>query len=424
LSTLKLSLVGLGARVANTACAMASVVVVARYLGPRETGEYLFFLRLSALLTVFADLGLSQSVNAFTGRHESWAGHIHRAMLRFAAASWIVTSLVGGCVLWLAGGVLLPEFPTWLAWLAFAILPLVLYANFWSYMAIGLGRIWRVNLVRVAFNLLLLLLTLTLVVGFSGGVGAAAAAYALAALAQSVVMFYMALRLGRGETEGGPPAGLRGQLLQFGLRSYPGAISFLLWTRIPDLLLYSFAGPSAVGIFLVAQQVVEKATFPFQAAQDVIYKKMSASTLRDAVGTTNRYLRAGAGGASALLLVGFAAMPLVVRALLGDAYAEAIPAARVLLLGAAFTCASLFTDAFFLCQLRRPGLLSALGWLNVVICFCTALWLIPGMAAQGAAWALAVTQIAGALIAFVIYLRVSNAKETEATVSGGGAQYS
>lgn len=407
MSTLKLSVVSFGLRVALLLLVVANALVLARKLGPLEFGKYFLLVRLVSVLAALADFGLSQSANAFFGRYREWGRYLHRAVLGLIPRFWLGVTAVGGVTVWLAGDRLLPNFPHALALIAFAILPLSLYANLWNSMMIGVGRVWRVNVVQLVMCTLSLALTLVFVVALGGGVLAASLIYLALMVIQFVVMLWMAYHLNADAAEGEPPADLPGKMLHFGLRGYMGSLSALLWTRFPVFLLNATHGAIAVGIFSVAQQLVEKALLPVQAMQDVIYQKMSVLSSRTATLAMNRYLRITWWGMLLIALAGLAVVPWVITIPLGQAYAGAVPVARILLLGTAFASLSLLLDAYFINQMHRPGLVSILAWGNVLAGLALALLMIPALAEKGAAWALSLTQILGAVVYLVIYLRVT-----------------
>jgi O-antigen/teichoic acid export membrane protein len=409
MSTLKLSLVGFGSRLALMGLIMVNALLLARFLGPQGFGEYFLFLRVISVLVVVADLGLSQSVNAFFGRYEQWRAHLHGVILRFVPAFAICTSILGAILVRLAGNTLLPNFPGQLAWMAFAAIPMVLYAQVWISMMTGMGRIWQLNLVQLIINTLSLVLTLIFIVGLSGGVLVAATVYMTAVSIQFLVMLVIALRAQKRESEQAP-ADLSRQMLHFGLRGYLGTFSYIVWTRVPVFLLNAFHGPAAVGIFSVAQNLVERMLLPVQAVQDACYRRMSILSTRAATFSMNRYLRLTGWGMWAVVLLGVVLAPSVIVLLLGQKYAASAQVVRILLPGIAFMGASFLLDTYFLNQLRRPGLLSILAWINALLSLTLALLLIPALAEKGAALALVLTQITGTLIYFTLYLRISRTR--------------
>jgi O-antigen/teichoic acid export membrane protein len=413
MSTLKLSSINLGSRLAVLGVTIVNIVLLARALGPEGLGKYFLLMRLVSLLAVLADPGLGLSARVFTGAHEDWADHIHTILLRSLVVLWASASVLGAGVLRVAGETLIPNLPRGLMWMSFAILPLVIYGNFWNGMMVGLGRIWLLSLLQVIIGLLYLILNLVFIVALSGGVLAAAIVYLAAMLIQALVMFIIMSRLTSGKPIDGLPVNLRRQMLYFGLRAYPGSISQFFWSRVPVFILNAFHGPVAVGVFSTGQQLVERLLLPVEATQNVLYHKMSVLSRRAATHALNRYLRFTLWAMLAALLAGVALAPWVVVLLFGEEYARAIPVCRVLLCGTAMTAAGLFIGTYFLTQLRRPGVLSIIAIGNALVNLLLAVLFIPRLAEVGAALSMSLAQIMGALIAFALYLRISRTRVVE-----------
>jgi O-antigen/teichoic acid export membrane protein len=395
------------------ALTMINALLLARILGPQRFGEYFLFLRVVSVLTVVADFGLSQSANAFFGRYEEWRAYLHGIILRFIPLFSACTLILAAIIVWLAGDTLLPNLPRQLTWMAFAVLPIQLYTNIWISMMTGMGRIWQLNLAQLITSALSLLMTLVFIVGLRGGVIVAATAYTVAILVQSLIMLTMALRINSGSATNDPPARLSREMLHFGLRGYLGSFSYILWTRVPVFVLNYFHGTAAVGIFSVAQQLVDRMLLPIQAVQDAIYRKMSRLSGRAATFTINRHLRLTWWGMWIVVLLGVLLAPSVIVLLLGQKYAASADVCRVLLPGVAFMGAALLLDTYFLNQLRRPGLLSIVAWVNALVSLTLALLFIPALSERGAGLALVLTQTFGALLYFVLYLRLSRARPAQ-----------
>ncbi len=128
-STLRLSAVGFGLRIVLLVIVLANVLVLARVLGPAGFGQYFLFLRLVSVLAALADLGLSQSANAFYGRHKEWRADIHRVILTYVPIFWLGVTAIGAGALWLGEQVFLPHLTFALTVLAFVVLPFSIYAN-------------------------------------------------------------------------------------------------------------------------------------------------------------------------------------------------------------------------------------------------------------------------------------------------------
>lgn len=407
MSTLRLSAVGLALRIALLIVVVANALLLARVLGPSGFGEYFLFIRLVSVLAALADLGLSQSVNAFYGRHREWGRRIHSVMLFLVPIFSLATAALAGVTLWFGGQTLLPNLARSLTAMAFIVLPLSLYANVWNSMMIGIAQIWRVNLLQLVMCTLSLGLTMVFVVVLRGGVSTAANIYALVMFVQFVVMLIMGLRFYKHLPSSESPEDLRNRMISFGLRAYPGSIGHMLFMRIPVFVINITHGPAAVGIFSIAQQLAEKLLLPVEAIQDVIYQRMSVLAAGAAATAMNLYLRLTWWGAWVTVIIGSLLSYLGVVLLLGSAYFEAITVAQILFFGSAFAAVSLLLDTFFVNQLHRPGLVSILAWVKFALGLTFSLLLIPSFGVKGAAASVTLMQIIGAAIYVYLYVRVT-----------------
>ena len=404
MSTLRLLLIGLGSRVMVIGLSIVNSILLARWLGPGGLGEYVLLLRLVGVLTVLTGFSLMHSANVYSGRHEEWVGHINQILLRFTLLFWVVASIASGAAMLWAGNILLPDFPRKWMWMALIILPMSLYGNFWNGMMIGRGRIWQLNLVQLITSSVSLTLTVVIIIGFSGGVPGAVMIYFVVTAIQFSLMLIMAQRIRLGPKVTDPPSDLPRSMLSFGLRGYPGAISDLLWSQIPVFLLNAFHGTAAVGIFSVAQQLVERSLLLIQAMQDAIFKKVSVLSRQAAIVAMNRYLRLTIWLMTISTLIGVILAPWIIPLLLGEKYLRSAQIFRLLLPGTIINSAGILLVVFFLGQLRRPGLLSILSWGHALLNLVLSLLLIRKMAEVGAALALVTAQILSGVGLFVLYL--------------------
>ena len=387
---------------------LTNALMLARVLKPEGFGQYFLFLRVVSVLAALADFGLSQSTNAFYGRHANSRKNIHQIVLRLVPLCWIAVTAVGSLFILFAGRTLLPNLSLFFAVLSFVVLPFALYANVWNSMMIGMGQIWRVNLLQVFMCSLSLGLSAVFVVALKGGVKTAVIVYLSVMILQFVVMLTMQLK-SRHQVVGEEKADdLAQNMLMFGLRAYPGSLGHLLLLRVPVFILNVTHGPAAVGIFSVAQQAVEKILLPVEAIQDGVYQKMSTLIRTQATKAMNRYMRLTWWGMWGIVLVGILFAYPAVTLLLGSAYAQATGVMQILFVGSAFVALSLLLDTFFINQLHRPGLVSIVVWLKFALGLTLSLILIPQFGMRGAAIALTITQIVGALIYTVLYLRATD----------------
>ncbi len=339
---------------------------------------------------------------------------IHRLLIRYSLVLSAAGIVVGWALRSGLGSVFLREFPEDLLWLTVAALPASVYANFWNGYMVGLGRLSESNRVQVVASVTWLVLNVVLVGLLKGGLVAALTVYVLVGFGQAFVMAIIAARPTGTEPEGTEARGLgAAELVRFGLRAYWGSLSTLLWTRSSTFLLNAYHGPWTVGIFSVAQQLAEKLTLPSLALQDVLFPRVAAVERPEAAPMLNRCLRLMLWGMiPPTFLLSMLAGPLI-EEIFGEAYAKAAAPFRLLLAGAVAMSLPPLLVPYFLVQLRRPGLLSVLAWVNVLISVALAVVLVPRYAAFGAALSLSLTQIVGTLIVIAIYLRAARTSASD-----------
>jgi O-antigen/teichoic acid export membrane protein len=242
------------------------------------------------------------------------------------------------------------------------IVPFALYARLWSALMIGLRRIASSVGAQIAFSFALLVLDFVFLVLLSGGVRAAVIAYLVASVGQVIFMLRRAPR-SQSPARRYP---IRPMLL-FGARSYPLTLASLAWSALPSFLLAHFAGPAAVGILSVAQQLAERAQLPVFALQDTAFQRMSSADRTDATDTVRRYTRV-AGGVMVVISVALILLaPLLVPFLFGAQYAGATLALQVLLLPVPLVSVAVLLTPFLLGQFRDPTVVSIVVWGQIAI---------------------------------------------------------
>jgi O-antigen/teichoic acid export membrane protein len=395
----------LGLRIATMLVSLVNVVIVARILGPTESGQYFLFIAVVLVLAVVAELGLSQSAMVFPSMYPDALAQIHATLLKCVIVLSGAALIVGLALYVFVGDVALPSFPAaWMGVVCVAV-PLMVYANVWNFLTIGLGRVVAAGLVQLGAIVATLLLNVIALGLVHGHAFAAVLVYTIVLVLQTSVMFAYAHRLGRQTGPAVIPGRLAREMVTFGIRGYAGAMSSFLWMRATVFLLEAFHGPTAVGIFSIAQQLAERLLLPAQVVKDVVYREIASLDRESATRATNRYLRIAIAGLVPIVLVVAVIAPWLVRTLFGIRYAASAGVFRILFIGSVVMIVPTLLVPYFLGQLRRPGLLSALAWLNVVVNTGLALWLVPQHAERGAAFALVGTQLVGTGIVLAIYLR-------------------
>jgi O-antigen/teichoic acid export membrane protein len=193
------------------------------------------------------------------------------------------------------------------------------------------------------------------------------------------------------------------QVLAFGLRGQIGNVLSFLNSRLDLLLVSSFIGLTAAGLYYVAVRISEAVFIVAQAGGTLLYPRVAAQLDRTSTEATESLVRA------TLLVVGAGALGVVllgepfIRIVFGESFAGAVWAARIVAVAMLpFTVHRLLVG-----DMRgrgRPGLVSASSAIALGATVVLDLVLIPPFGIVGAAVAslVAYSIAAAAMVAFFL----------------------
>jgi O-antigen/teichoic acid export membrane protein len=211
--------------------------------------------------------------------------------------------------------------------------------------------------------------------------------------------------------DGRPDPALARQIISYGTRGQVGGLLTLLNLRLDFAILDALAGPAVLGTYAVASKFAELLRLPGTALTWVSYPQLAGSTPVAAARRARRL------APPALAAVWAAGLPLFVLAgpattlLYGARFADAVPQARVLLVGMLLGGAAGVASGYLYAR-GRPGLNSVGMGIGVVLTVVLDATLIPAHGAMGAAIASTIAYLVsdGALI--VMLLRLSRPART------------
>ena len=399
------TLASAGARALALVLGLANLVVVARALAPAGQGEYALFLAVSSIAATVADAGVSQALVTYAATQPHARTALREMVLRLCAAITVPLVVAAGALaMWADETVFSVPRETVVAALLYT--PVALYVGWGNQQLIGAGNVLRFNAGVLLFGAIVLVLDTVFVALLEGQLRAAVVCHVAAALIQAAAVHVWLRQIGgaAAASEATQQPGLLRNFALFALRAYPNGVANVFWSRLPVLLLNATHGPVAVGVFSVAQQIAEKLMLPVVAAQDVSYHRIALLPLASATEVTNRSARLILWATVAVACVTALAAAVLVPFVVGPEYEAAAEALALLCIGLPAIAVAMMLGPFFLCQLRRPGLLSALAWGNVALVLGLGVVLIPRYAASGAAAAIALAQVIGTLVAAGFYV--------------------
>jgi O-antigen/teichoic acid export membrane protein len=369
---------------------MLTGIITARLLGPEGRGEYAAVSLWPPLLGMLATAGLGSAVIFRLRRYPEARGPVAGAALVLGVGYALVMIAVGALLLpWFmtrysANTVLFAQ--ACLITVAFNAVQIVMKQTF-----AGLGQYWYCNLTHLlpqTFHLLLLLGVMAVTV--------MTPRYAVLALFASSALAVLAM-LSRFVRSARPRvAGALGELRalsSYSMRAAPTGLVSALLLFSDRLVLIPLLPPRELGFYAVAFSFSRVIQFVQPALQSIFLSHMSAQDAAVARRIHDEACRV----LIAALVLGCGVLWIAGQWLLAFAYGPEFVAAnaifRILVLEASLSVLSQVTVQLFLSR-DRPGLVSGIQGVMLLISFALLLTLVPIYGALGAAVALA---LAGAL---------------------------
>jgi O-antigen/teichoic acid export membrane protein len=311
---------------------LASGLLAARLLLPEGRGALAVAILWPSTLAYLLLFGLNDAVLFYSASRQERPERV------FATGLWL--GLAGALIAMTAGFVAViplayrdypPETRTLATWLLL-IIPLHILGLVFQEMLRGHHRMGAWNLLRIAqgvgyvgFILVALWLGARNVEGFG-------IAYMLAHVPPLVTALLLCLAAGWGGWR------LTGEtvrrVLRYGARIHLGNVVSMLNGRIDQMLVAGTLSAAAMGLYVVAVTLSQVTATLANSVSMAAWPRAAAATDAERPAVIGLYLRLTLVLLIATTAVLYAAAPLVVRLLFGDAFSDATPIVRVLLLGA------------------------------------------------------------------------------------------
>ncbi len=357
---------------------------VARAGGPVAVGDYALLRILPWLLAVIVSGGLAGSIAYFLSGPSRDDPGIRSTLIGIA-----VISAITGALLWVLGTPLLHLVffrHLSLGLIAVVSIRVVLRLSVVTAKASaqGSGDLPGSNLTILLEELLFLpafgLLLALHVLGDTAVIGA----LILSDLSTGLIAWSRLLHRGFLKGARRPSLQLAKKIYLFAIRGQLGSLLTLLNLRFDFVFLAALAGPATLGIYAVASKYAEVLRLLPIAAYWVLYPRFARADAASAVASSRRLIpRAGAVTAVTALPLAVAA-GLVVPALFGGSFRNAVLPAQILLVGLGAEGAAGVATAFLYGR-GRPGLNSLAAGAGVIVTVILDLILIPRLGAVGAA---------------------------------------
>jgi O-antigen/teichoic acid export membrane protein len=277
---------------------------------------------------------------------------------------------------------------------------------------LGLARIRAWNYVQLASPLLTVLGTLLLVVALGGQVHAALAAWTIAHVLTALLALYLMRDLWLPLRMPSLVDGVSQTLVRLALAMGALQVIALIGYRAELFVLEAIDGVSAVGIYSIANQAAESMWLMAAAIATAITAPVVRESEADAVALVKRSLVKSLLYTAAAGAVVAVTAPFVIRFALGDAFKSARTPLLLLLPGAVAYAPVQILVVYLSVRRGRPRLSLAAGLTAMVVTVAASIPLIKAWGPSGAAGASAIGYACGALVAWVLFMRLARARDT------------
>jgi len=394
----------------STPLALVLVVLQGRFLEPSGRGRFvLAVLTVSIFSRLLSQLGVAVA-NHMSQRQWDTEPEL-RPLAQRALGIALALGILGSAAI-VGIGELTPSVGAGTAAIAAtALAPNVIWQTA-SGILLGLARIRAWNYVQLASPLLTVIGTLVLVVGLGGQVHAALAAWTIAHILTAILALYLMRDLWLPLRMPSLVDGVSQTLVRLALAMGALQVIALIGYRAELFVLEAIDGVSAVGIYSIANQAAESMWLMAAAIATAITAPVVRESEEAAVALVKRSLvkallyTAGAGAIVAITA------PFVIRFALGSAFNGARTPLLLLLPGAVAYAPVQILVVYLSVRRGRPRLSLAAGLTAMVVTIAASVPLIKAWGPSGAAGASAIGYACGALVAWVLFMRLARVRVT------------
>jgi len=374
------------ARLIAMALSVGTGIVVARWLGPAGKGAYSglqFIVSLAISMTAGAGASITYMLTNKRRPLPELLPPLGILLLLLTVAVWLCLAL---WELWRGSSLPLLIFA--------AVVPASIILSWQPGLFTGLGALRDLNWQTVGLSLATFASVVVAIKLFHTGALGALIAWTVCSYAAALVVVLWALRFGGVGAATLLKADLA-VLISYGAQSGLNTFLGLLNYRIDSLLLIGMLGTGIFGVYSVAVSAGEVLFLITRPITSAATRDIGSADLVSSAALTAKVIRIGTAVVLVAALVAYFVAPVLIHAVYGPRFDQAVLPLRLLLPGiVAFATTGTFC-AFFLFQLGKPGIVTAINLAMIAVQAVGCLVLVPRFGMAGAAFASSLTYIVG-----------------------------
>jgi O-antigen/teichoic acid export membrane protein len=381
-----------------------SGIVVARVLGYQLRGKFVLVLAASTQCLNTTNLGIGIANTFIVGKDRTRVAEMHTLSLvllaLITAATFVAVYFFGDTVRL----VIFKDVARRDLLIGIGLLPFALYFVVWSAILVGLGEIKLLSLFNTIYYSVQSLAFIVILIVFKGGVSALIISWAtIYVLAVGVMLVILSRRF---KLLAPFSFSLVKKTLSFGGRAYVGNVASSFLTRNDVFFLSGRIGAGAVGIYQLAQSLVEKMWLIAAAVEKGAASKIIGCSKEEASQLIIRAFRNTLFLSVIIIMPVFLLSRFIIVALYGRQYEGAVEPFRILLWGVTCFGLSRVFALYFTGNRGKPHVPTMIAWVvlvryNMILCDIV-IGRVGWLAA--AAWVTASTYLVQLLIYFFLFL--------------------
>ncbi|OGO03258.1 MAG: hypothetical protein A2Y72_00995 [Chloroflexi bacterium RBG_13_53_26] len=391
----------------------ATVIIIARMLGPSGKGVYSLVVLIPSILVLVGNLGIGIANTYFGGKKKyEWPEIVSNSLI---SALVLGTSLALAFLAYffICRPSFLGDVGSSYVFLAALILPLGLLKIYFSFILLGQNRIKGYNLVELTQGSTLLALVVLLVWILHGGVFHAVLAYTGAVAMAAVVSMLLVHKVTRITCVFHPR--LFKDSVKFGVKGYLSNVTLFLNYRLDMLLIAILLNATSVGYYSVAVAIVETLWYFPAAVGTVVFARTPRLTTEESNRMTPIICR---NTFFVTVLAGLALFVFgryIITLFFGSSFLPALEPMWILLPGiAALSISKVLGNE--LNGRGKPFINTIASGISLVVNIPLNLLLIPKMGISGAALASTISYTVITVVTLLAFVRISRGRVFDTVV--------
>jgi O-antigen/teichoic acid export membrane protein len=401
----KSTAVGLATDISVFGLGILVSVVLRRSLGPEQSGVYVLLTTTNVFVASIAHLSLEIACSTLLARGRYRLGEVNAFAMIMALALGTLSLAITSIAYAFLHDSVFQDVPYIYVLVALLLVPITIYQIYWNYMMMGLNRVITLNKLTLMVNVTSAFLMIIVVGVLHLGIPGFLAVWSLSALAGAAGSLVFAARIER--LKWLPDKRLLSDMLSFGLRSHGRNIAHQLFLRFDMYSINVVLGATGVGLYSLSTSLAEKLWLPLNAIHASSLSKITQLPREESAILTAKVARTGLLMMLSMAIPFAIVSPWLIPFLYGQEFSASVLPLVILLGGTLGFAVMLVLNNYILGRMERPGLLSIITWLQLVVSIPLYLVLILWLGIVGAAIASTLTYLLAMASTIYIFTRDS-----------------